>query len=165
MKKGTNSIKMNGTGTYRNVLNSKAVLIVLLVIIATDSEELIAQVRVTGHVFAEIVEPAAFKVNMNNDYILIDKDTLTNKIDLGEITLNESPERVVGVTIYSGGLKGNSGEIYSFDTFQCAESLAEITTCPKKEKVFKFTGMPDKNIVSGGDKYVEGKYQVVFLYN
>ncbi len=124
-----------------------------------------AQVPATGHVFAEIVEPIGITVNANNNYFQIKKDSMANAIDLGEIELNNDPERFVEVNIFSADLKSRNGKSYYFRTYLCAECSTDPANRKNKEAVFKFAGMPDNHFVLGDDKYLEGKYQVIFSYN
>jgi len=140
-------------------------LIFIFIIFFSDLNNLGAQVPATGNVFAEIVEPTGITVNTNNNYFRVKKDSMVKAIELGEIALNNDPERIVEINILSTDLKGRSGRSYYFRTFLCTGCSTDPATSQNKDTVFKFAGMPDKHFNLEDDKYVEGKYQVVFSYN
>ncbi len=141
------------------------VLIAVSLILLPEAKEVLAQTRVTGHVFAEIVEPTSLMVNSSNAYVQYSENNKLDEIELSNVSLNSGAEVEVGVTIQSGGLVSEKGDDFSFDAFECPEcDLAEVNV-NNQAKVFRFVGTPGDDIWSAKDRKLNGKYQVTFVYN
>lgn len=122
-----------------------------------------AQVRATGHVFAEIVEASGVNSNTNNS-IQISQTSSLNSLELGEITVNGGINTACSVLISSGNLKGDHGSLAAFTASQFENTLPQSLN-NNGNQVIKLNGIPGSEILSLTDKNYSGQYQVIFAYN
>ncbi|QGY46007.1 hypothetical protein GM418_20730 [Maribellus comscasis] len=149
-------------------LKNTFVLTIVFLFIMLGFGKVGAQVRATGHVFAEIVEPAMLTASTSNDHIIYNNvNTTSSDLILAEIAVSGSADTDVGVSVQTTALEGKNGEIYSFDTFFCPDSdqSANGNTTEADKRVFKLNGTPQKDIVSEKNNMFTGQYEVTFMYN
>lgn len=140
-------------------------MLVFFMIIMVNFKSGSAQTRVTGHVFAEIVEPTALSTTATNNHIIYtDNNTSTYDLVLAEVTLSGGPNVDIGVSVFATTLDGENGETYSLDAFAC-QGCSDEQKDNINEKVFKLMGTPDKDILSEKSNLFTAQYQVVFMYN
>lgn len=139
-------------------------IVVVFSMAISGTSRLMAQTRVTGHVFAEIVEPAGLAVNTNNEHDYSEKDTILAGLNLGEINITGNPDAVIAFEIYSHGLVDDNGKRYSFDVFSVTDNK-NTPRDTKEEQVVKFSGIPDKTILENKNSLLKGHYHAVFIYN
>lgn len=130
----------------------------------SGTTRLMAQTRVTGHVFAEIVEPAGIVVNTKNEHDYSENDTVIGELNLGEINITGNSDAVVAFEIYSDGLVDDSGKNYSFNVFPMADNENDPLKT-NEEQIVKFSGIPDKTILENKNSILKGHYHAVFIYN
>lgn len=85
----------------------------LFCILITLSIGAIGQVRVTGHMSAEVVESVSAKNNLNSEIRFSANDT--KAIDLGKITLNGSVNSLCDISV-SQSIISNTQENYALDS-------------------------------------------------
>lgn len=143
-----------------------APLLIFFIIFLMSLKHGMTQTSITGHVFAEIVEPTALSATATNDHtIYTNNNSASNDLTLAEITLSGGPGVDIGVSVHSTTLEGKNGETYTLNTFVCAGCTQDEQKNNINEKVFKLLGTPDKDIRSEKSNLFTGQYQVVFMYN
>jgi outer membrane protein assembly factor BamB len=135
----------------------------VLMLAVAMSFSLAAQTRVTGHVFAEIVESAGASSRVSNQ-VVINPDQQTNGFDLGEITLSGGSMASCTVIITSGGIMGQSGYDHGFTATTSDDNSLYVLDASGKQK-FRLNGSLSDEILSGNDKNYAAEYAVVFAYN
>jgi len=122
-----------------------------------------AQVTVTGHATAEIVE-AVSATSGTNDLLSLQQNTTTENLDLGSFTLSGGSNSICSVVVNSGQLTGQNGNSVNFTA---DANLANNTGVlgNNGSQVFNFSGAADSEILSQNDNNYEGQYNVVFAYN
>jgi hypothetical protein len=137
-----------------------ATLLLALLLIGTES---IAQVRVTGHVFAEIVE-AVGATSATSNSLQIQQNAVSNNFDLGEISISGGSNAACAVMITASDLKGINGSEAAFS------ALPESSTMPSSldqngRQIIKLQGVAGNEIMANSDKAYAAQYNVVFAYN
>lgn len=120
----------------------------------------VAQVRVTGHVFAEVVEAAGATAQTSNT-LEIQQQAATSNFQIGQVTLNSGAMRNCEVMITTTQLSGISGTQVDFET------LADFTTTADERgnQVINLNGKIGEEVMINQDKVYSGQYNVVFAYN
>jgi len=122
-----------------------------------------AQVRVTGHVYAEIVEAVA-ATSVTNNSLQIQQNAVGNNLELGEITLSGGASTACNVMITSKELTGMNGSQAAFVALPLDNSMP--TSLDENGKtVIKIQGKAGEEILENPDKVYAGGYNVVFAYN
>jgi hypothetical protein len=137
-----------------------ATLLLALLLIGTES---IAQVRVTGHVFAEIVE-AVGATSATNNSLQIQQNAASNNFELGEISISGGSNAACAVMITASDLKGMNGSEATFS------ALPESSSIPASldrngRQIIKLQGVAGNEILANSDKAYAAQYNVVFAYN
>ncbi|MGC9355377.1 MAG: hypothetical protein ACP5D9_16130 [Mariniphaga sp.] len=168
---------MNTSCPYRPTINNKPVLpkplvedivigFVLLLTLLFFPNNAIAQVRTTGHVFAEIVEPTALTAITSNEHF-INENRSRNETNfvLAEVKLSGGTNMNIDFSIQSSHLEAANGEVLPFDAFICpgcqVPNPAELNT----KKIFTLKGNIAENIRLKKNNTFMGQYRVVFMYN
>ena len=153
-------------------VNSKPVFgslifgIVVFIVLITTRHFVTAQVHVTGHVFAEIVEPTALSARASNNHVINEtyfKDE--NSLVLAEVKLSGGPDINIGVSVQSGRLEAENGETLVFDAFVCPECFGDNPNNLPDEKLYTLKGTPGENTRLNKNITFKGQYRVVFMYN
>lgn len=125
-----------------------------------------AQVRVTGHVFAEIVEPTALSAKVNNSHLIKGKDNPGNyEMILAEVKLSGSLNMNINVVVTTSDLIASNGEILPFNAFACPECTEDIRNNIAGEKLFTLKATSGEGIRKQINNTFNGHYNVVFIYN
>ena len=122
-----------------------------------------AQVRVTGHVSAEIVEAVSVSSATNNLLSLNTEQGVEN-LDLGQISLNGGQHAVCAVLVKSSGITGEHGSSVAFTASNTANAGSGIMD-QRGSRVFNFSGAADPTIQNKSDHNYQGEYNVTFAYN
>jgi hypothetical protein len=137
--------------------------IFLLLALLTLSFLAEAQVRVTGHVCAEIVEAASVSSATNN-LLALNRSQAVENLDLGQITLNGGQNALCALVVNSNNIVGESGSTLSFTASPAAEASSGIMD-QSGSRVFNFNGAADPSIQNNSDHSYQGQYDVTFAYN
>ena len=122
-----------------------------------------AQVRVTGHVYAEVVEAVSATSSTNNS-LQIQQNAVSSNLELGEITLNGGASAACNVMISSTELTGMNGSQAAFVALPFANSMP-TSLDENGQTVIKIQGKAGEEILENPDKVYAGGYNVVFAYN
>lgn len=121
----------------------------------------VAQVRVTGHIFAEVVELTGAERN-TNEYVALSAIEPVSDFDLGEITFRGKANTTFEVVISSSSLTGDNGSEANFETHQTDLSN---TLDNSGSQSIKLRGTAGENVYTSGNKQFAGNYNVVLAYN
>jgi hypothetical protein len=148
------------------VSGSIAIGFVLVLTLLFCQNNAFAQVRATGRVFAEIVEPTALTAIASNEH-LINKNRSTDENDLvlAEVKLSGGTNMNIDVSIQSSHLEAANGDVLPFGALICpgcqVPNPAELNT----EKTFTLKGnIREDNRLKKNNTF-KGQYSVVFMYN
>lgn len=145
--------------TFLNIVKSGILILTLLLTV----ELCYAQTKVTGHVFAEIVEATSAE-SKATAFVTIEKDNTVNNIPMGEISISGKANTAFSVIFDIEGMKGDNGEFAFFDATICSECSGDILNDNGKQ-VFSLQGKPGNEILSQNSKLYDAQYQIVFAYN
>lgn len=122
-----------------------------------------AQVTVTGHVCAEVVEAVSATSGTNN-LLSLQHNATPDNLDLGSFTLSGGSNAICSVVVNSTQLTGDHGNTVNFNA---NAGLSNNTGVLDKRgtQVFNFKGDAGKDIMNSHDKNYAGQYNVVFAYN
>ncbi len=122
-----------------------------------------AQVTVTGHVTAEIVEAVSATSGTNN-LLSLQQNVAPDNLDLGSFTLSGGSYAICSVVVESTELSGDHGNHVGFSAGTRLNNNAGMLN-DRGTQVFNFQGKAGEEILSSNDKNYEGQYNVVFAYN
>lgn len=135
------------------------VLILALILTGVIS---VAQVKVTGHVFAEIVEAVGATSSTNNS-LQIQQNAVSNNMELGEIAVSGGSLAACAVMITTTDLKGIDGSHAAFTAIPEANSSSNLNQ--NGTQIIKLQGFAGNEILGNPDKVYAAQYNVVFAYN
>ena len=145
--------------SFKNI--GKSAILIMAIFFA--SKICLSQTRVTGHVFAEIVETLS-AVSNTNDYLHIEQNNIGDKLNLGEISLNGKSNSVVSVLVTTNGMTGSDGENAGFEVNSCLE-------CSDSEhnnngiQIYKLHANTDIELNSNTSNRYSAQYEIVFAHN
>ena len=120
-----------------------------------------AQTRVTGHIFAEVVELTGAE-SRANAYVEIQSNSVSAEFDLGEISFHGKANTAFDVMVTSSDLVGSHG----FEApFQAQPDEFSSTTDATGKQVIRFSGTAGDDLLHATERQYAGNYQVVFSYN
>ena len=125
------------------------------------SATLQAQVTVTAHATAEVVEAASLAANTSNN-ISVDAFSNASTIQLGEISVNATNSPSCEIIIKSEQIIGNDGLTFNMET--SAKLLFENTSLQNSSNR-KINLSANTNIPAGHSGRYSGAYSVVLAYN
>lgn len=134
---------------------------IAMLLLTSISMQSVAQTRVTGHVFAEVVELTGAESKANESIEIKSGDPATD-LDLGEIMFSGKADTTYELMVSSSPLKGNDGYEYLFETRYDKQNT---TIDASGNEVIRFTGSADESMLSSSERQYAGNYQVVFAYN
>ncbi|HPE34814.1 MAG TPA: hypothetical protein PLI65_08465 [Bacteroidales bacterium] len=139
------------------------VIVIILVALLNTGMNSYAQVRVTGHVFAEVVEATEASSNTNNT-LQVQQNAIGENLELGEIVFNGSSRATCAIMVTSSELKGIDGNHVSFAAKTQFDEMSS-TLDEFGKQVIKLQGVTGKEIRKNNDKAYAGQYNVIFAYN
>jgi len=122
-----------------------------------------AQVRVTGHVFAEVVESIGTSSNTNG-WIVVPKDSSGKEFDIGEFSLNGGAMAAYDLIVKTNDITGEAGTQASFLATTDLGNLSYMLDSHGK-RVFRLYGSVKEQLCSEAEKNYSASYQVIFAYN
>ena len=122
-----------------------------------------AQVTVTGHVSAEVVEAVSATSGTNN-LLSLQQNTSPENLDLGSFTLSGGSNAICSVVVNSSQLTGDHGNLVSFSANASLINSTGVLD-DRGTQVFNFKGKASEDILKSNEKNYEGQYNVVFAYN
>lgn len=122
-----------------------------------------AQVTVTGHVSAEVVEAVSATSGTNN-LLSLQQNATPDNLDLGSFTLSGGSNAICSVVVNSTQLIGDHGNAVNFDANTSLNNNTGVLD-ERGTQVFNFKGDAGEDILNSHDKNYAGQYNVVFAYN
>lgn len=148
------------------VFGCTAFAVLVLVLIIAGAGSLQAQVSVTGHVFAEIVEPTALSAKASNCHsIEAARGGDNSELVLAEVKLSGGISLNIDVAVSSLTPAAANGEVLLFDAFVCPGCTNDNPNHPFAEKLFTLKATPVENLSHKPEGTYTGVYSVVFMYN
>ena len=127
---------------------------------------LYAQVKATGHVFAEIVEPVAISPTAYNSHNLSSGGMGSHdEYVFAEIRIRGNQHMNVDVAVVFGNLLTASHEILSFDAYACPVCMDDDPKSIPEEKKYTLKGIPREITPENRNGIFSGGYRVVIMYN
>lgn len=123
----------------------------------------LSQTRVTGHVFAEIIEATSAESKVSS-FIALERNNTVSDFSLGEISTSGKANATFSVIFDIDGMKGDNGNKAFFEASISAECSGDILNDNGKQ-VFSLLGKPSDEILSQNSKLYDAQYQIVFAYN
>ena len=159
--------KINDFSLFNLKLSGENIVLVAVLFFALlMNQETSAQVRATGHVFAEIVEPTALTARAANDHFISENEVKQNEeLLLAEIKLSGGSNLNIDVSVQSTALEAENGERFFFDAFACPECSENQSKFLTGEKTYTLKGTPRDIPGSKHKKRLTGRYRVTFMYN
>jgi hypothetical protein len=136
---------------------------VLLIMLSAFGNALFAQARVTGHVFAEVVESIGANSNMT-EWVLVQPNRITEEIDLGKISINGGAQSTYGLILTTKELTGKTGAQASFLAKTDYDNSLNMLNSHGKQ-VLRLYGNADEDLLTTSDRNFTTSYQIIFAYN
>lgn len=133
-----------------------------LLMLLSISTAVCAQTRVTGRVFAEVVELTGAESNASQ-YVEVSASDISSGFDLGEISFRGKANTAYDLMVYTSGLVGSNGYEATFHALPEADGPGRID--PSGNQVIRFKGSSCEALSSSNERHFAGNYQVVFAYN
>lgn len=131
----------------------------LTMLLGLQVAEVGAQVRVTGHVFAEVVEAADASYKGETCFMLA-AENRTN-VELGNIRIGGKPQSLCSFTLSQAVVRNNQGkEFYVHTISDNAQGFLTINEQGKRD--LSLTVRADE--LPSGSQY-SGSYNITFAYN
>lgn len=124
---------------------------------------LLAQVRVTGHVFAEVVETVGATANIN-DWVVVANDNVSSEFELGDLSINGGAMAAYDLIIKTNEMTGETGTQASFLATTDYENQSYMLDSHGKQ-VFRLYGSASNILNKTREKHFSASYQVTFAYN
>lgn len=125
------------------------------------SATLQAQVTVTAHATAEVVEAASLAANTSNN-ISVDSKSDASSIRLGEMTIKSGGSASCEIIVKSTSLQNASGSSFMLET-TASQNSANSVSPNQNNRVINLSG--NTNIPNGQSGSFQGSYTVVLAYN
>ena len=122
-----------------------------------------AQVRVTAHVTAEVVEASALSPATHN-LLTLQRDGSAEDLDLGHITISGKSAAVCNVLIKTSDLQSHDGETIAFTTNNASPQTTEVLDASGHGRI-NLRAAADNNILSQNHQEYAGGYNINFIYN
>lgn len=140
-------------------MNSRT-LTTLIFLLSISVAGAMGQVRVTGHVSAEVVESANATFNGETSFQLNEVESMNN-VSVGNISISGKPQSLCSFTINDGVVKNHNGEEFILHTI--SDNAQGLLTTNEKGKRELAMSVKTDNLPKG-DQYC-GNYNITFAYN
>lgn len=138
-------------------------LIVSLTVIFAISTSIQGQTRVTGHIFAEIVETVSVNSAMNNSFQL-KRDNNESNIDLGTVSVNGSAYTTRSIIVSPATITGPSGTSLEFQT-NSSDQFSNQQHSETGRDELSLSATINETLLLMEDNNYSGQYDVVLVYN
>jgi len=139
---------------------SSRTITILILLLGISVAGAWGQVRVTGHVFAEVVETANATFNGETSFQLNEVESMNN-VSVGNISISGKPQSLCSFTINDGVVKNHNGEEFILHTI--SDNAQGLLTTNEKGKRELAMSVKTDNLPKG-DQYC-GNYNITFAYN
>jgi len=144
-------------------MRPELVIIQLLALLVLTAGQLSGQARVTGHVFAEVVEMSEARSYANTEFILR-SDSFDAHVDLGYYTFNGGSFTMGTIVLINSTLSSGSGKRLGFSAAPSEGSSFPVLN-GQGSQVVNLSGLLDRTSDSDQTGFYSGNYQIVFAYN
>lgn len=124
---------------------------------------LLAQVHVTGHVFAEVVETVGAAAD-TNDWVVVTHDNVSSEFELGNLSINGGAMAAYDLVIETNEMTGETGTHASFLATTDYGNQSYMLNYHGKQ-VFRLYGLASNILNTTREKNFTASYQVTFAYN
>lgn len=122
-----------------------------------------AQIKVTGHIFAEVVEVAQTSASTQNTFNLHRNSAEVN-LDLGNVVFSSGKNLNCVVMINSMKAKGlNITE--AGQSFSSNQAFFNVTMNQNGLYTFKIAGHADEQMLQSSSQDIKGSYEVILAFN
>jgi hypothetical protein len=143
-------------------MRSPLLMPILLALLMPSAGQLFAQARVTGHVFAEVIEMAELRsCALNNFSVRV--DTLPLSIDLGSYTISGRGFTTGTIVIQSENLISSSGNSLGFHAAPHTGGTFPVMN-DEGQEVVTLSGFLDQSANTPAVGLYTGEYNLVFAY-
>ncbi|MBE0661528.1 MAG: hypothetical protein IH597_03585 [Bacteroidales bacterium] len=142
---------------------TKTIIGLIVLMFPLFEGSLIAQVRVTGHIFAEVVESIGTSSN-TNDWVMVPQSSSGKEFDLGEISLNGGAMAAYDLIVKTNVMTGEAGTQASFLATTDLGNLSYMLDSHGK-RVFRLYGSVKEKLCAEAEKNFSASYHVIFAYN
>jgi len=125
--------------------------------------DLTGQARVTGHVFAEVVETAGMRSEANQQ-VALRMDQSQTRMDLGAMTISGGASTAGAIVITASNLCSLSGTAIPFHAETTLQNSTSVLSAEGSE-VINLSGNVDESVFLMQDRLYAAQYNVVFAYN
>lgn len=122
-----------------------------------------AQVRVTAHVTAEVVEASALAPATHN-LLTVRRDGSAENLDLGHVIISGKSAAVCNVLIKTSDLQNQDGESIAFITNNASPQTTQVLDASGHGRI-NLRAAADNNILSQNHYEYAGGYNINFIYN
>jgi hypothetical protein len=137
-------------------------LIAIFLLMVSD-HYVTAQARVTGHVFAEVVESAEVRSEMNSQFSMKSNENTTT-LQLGNFNIRGGSNVAGAVVVTCTDLNGLNGTSVGFSASSASASATPVLNEDGNE-VVNLSGEVDQALYAMNERAYSGQYHVVFAYN
>ena len=145
----------------KQILAISASTLILMISVSVNIAE--AQTRVTGHVFAEVVETIGMASNASNRASL-QQGVSDSEFDLGEVSINAGAMAAYAIVLETSDMVGDSGKRISFDA-KTENGKLVCSLDQSGKQVLRLSGMTKEEIYYAGEKNYTAAYNVTLAYN
>ncbi len=122
-----------------------------------------SQTKVTGHVFAEVIETTSVSSVIPHS-VYLNSIQACNALELGEIVLGGGALSTLSLLASSHSLIGENGAQVGFLT-DINRGENNVTLNNDGVQNLKINGMVGANVLNMSEKFYSGKFAIVFAYN
>jgi len=126
-------------------------------------DTMLAQVHVTGHVFAEVVETVGATANIN-DWVVVANENVSSEFELGDLSINGGAMAAYDLIIETNEITGETGTKASFLATTDYGNHSYMLNSHGKQ-VFRLYGSTSNISNKTKEKHFSASYQVTFAYN
>jgi len=117
------------------------------------------QVKVTGHICAEVVESISVSCNSNPDMAYLSKNV--TKLDVGSFSISGAASSTYNLIIDNANVSNDSGESYTIQTNTAGAEKSLIADLSGKQSLTLVAGTAE---LPANGQY-QGNFGVTFAYN
>ena len=117
------------------------------------------QVKVTGHICAEVVESISVSCNSNPDMAYLSKNV--TKLDVGSFSISGAASSTYNLIIDNANVRNDSGESYTIQTNTAGAEKSLIADLSGKQSLTLVAGTTE---LPANGQY-QGNFGVTFAYN
>ncbi len=139
-------------------------LLIFFLVLSLNQTVVYSQAKVTGHVFAEVVEMVGVKSHAQNHFSLTPNHKIAS-LSLGEYSFDGGAFTTGSILISNSNLSGNHGSEISFLATPASTSEPMQILNKNGHNTLSVAGEIDNALFRSHDKQYTGEYTIVFAYH